>query len=175
MADRDDDSSQLRPNLTHVLRSARDDACRRQLPSLETARRWPVEIMQGLDLPDPKHAGAFRGESGLEQVQVRIGGHYGTPARQVATELQGFESVLQRVVARLDELIPKDAVPDSDQLAAIIEVCAWAHAEWVRIHPFANGNGRTARLWINSIAMRYRIPPSLSLRPRPPPAIGSCA
>ncbi|WP_366522456.1 Fic family protein [Flagellatimonas centrodinii] len=52
-------------------------------------------------------------------------------------------------------------------LAAVLEVCAWAHAEWVRIHPFANGNGRSARLWANGIAMRYNLPPFVRLRPRP--------
>ena len=36
-----------------------------------------------------------------------------------------------------------------------------------RIHPFANGNGRTARLWANSLAMRYGLPPFIGLRPRP--------
>ncbi|MFP5232432.1 MAG: Fic family protein [Acidobacteriota bacterium] len=41
------------------------------------------------------------------------------------------------------------------------------HAEWIRIHPFANGNGRTARLWANLVAMRYGLPPSIRLRPRP--------
>jgi hypothetical protein len=61
----------------------------------------------------------------------------------------------------------RDAELDADQLAAIVEVCAWAHAEWVRIYPFANGNGRTARLWVNSIASRYGLPPFLRLRPRP--------
>lgn len=40
-------------------------------------------------------------------------------------------------------------------------------AEWVRIHPFANGNGRTARLWANFLAMRYGVPPFVRLRPRP--------
>ena len=44
---------------------------------------------------------------------------------------------------------------------------AWVHAEWVRIHAFANGNGRTARLWSNSPAMRYGLPPFVCLRPRP--------
>jgi Fic family protein len=57
--------------------------------------------------------------------------------------------------------------PDADQLAAIVDLCAWAHAEWIRIHPFANGNGRTARLWANCIAMRYGLPPFIRLRPRP--------
>ena len=41
------------------------------------------------------------------------------------------------------------------------------HAEWIRIHPFTNGNGRTARIWTNFIAMRYGLPPFVRLRPRP--------
>ena len=49
----------------------------------------------------------------------------------------------------------------------MIVLCAWAHAEWARVHPFANGNGRTARLWANSLAMRYNLPPFVRLRPRP--------
>jgi hypothetical protein len=40
------------------------------------------------------------------------------------------------------------------------------------IHPFANGNGRTARLWVNSISMRYNLPPFLRLRPRPDAGYG---
>ena len=30
-----------------------------------------------------------------------------------------------------------------------IELAAWTHAEFVRIHPFVDGNGRTARLIMN--------------------------
>ena len=30
-----------------------------------------------------------------------------------------------------------------------IELAAWAHAEFVRIHPFIDGNGRTSRLIMN--------------------------
>jgi Fic family protein len=37
----------------------------------------------------------------------------------------------------------------------------------VRIHPFANGNGRTARLWANFIAMRYGLEAFVRVRPRP--------
>lgn len=39
--------------------------------------------------------------------------------------------------------------------------------EWVRIHPFVNGNGRTARLWTVFIARRYQLPALVSLQPRP--------
>jgi hypothetical protein len=77
------------------------------------------------------------------------------------------------LVAELDKQVPVGREPDADQLAAIIDLSAWAHAEWVRIHPFANGNGRTARLWANSIATRYGLPPFIRLRPRHHDGYGS--
>ncbi|QNU66267.1 Fic family protein [Ruminiclostridium herbifermentans] len=36
-----------------------------------------------------------------------------------------------------------------------IELAAWTHAEFVRIHPFLDGNGRTARLIMNYQLMSY--------------------
>ena len=44
---------------------------------------------------------------------------------------------------------------------------AQAHARWVEIHPFVNGNGRTARMWANWILVRYGLPAFVRLRPRP--------
>ena len=52
-------------------------------------------------------------------------------------------------------------------MRAVAETVAWAHAEWVRIHPFADGNGRTSRVLANAILVRYGLPPVLALRPRP--------
>ena len=129
--------------------------------------------MTGLDVPDTRFVGAFRGEPGLENVRVRVGANYGVEPANVAQELEEFESKLQTLVAELDALLPIGQEPDIDQLAAILDLCAWAHAEWVRIHPFANGNGRTARLWANSLAMRYGLPPFIRLRPRPDDGYGA--
>jgi hypothetical protein len=91
---------------------------------------------------------------------------------KVAGELRRFEAKLRTLVAQMDELLPVGHEPDTDQLAAIVDLCAWVHAEWIRIHPFANGNGRTARLWANSLAMRYGLPPFVRLRPRPDSGYG---
>jgi len=123
--------------------------------------------MKSLKVPDSRLVGAFRGDPGLEGVQVRVGAHYGVDAVDVAGALGEFETKLQSLVAELDSLIPADYDSNADQLAAILDLCAWVHSEWVRIHPFANGNGRTARLWANSIALRYGLPPFIHLRPRP--------
>lgn len=123
--------------------------------------------MAGLDVPHEKYRGRFRGEPGLETTRVWIGGREGTAPADVVDALAAFERTLQRVVSVLDDRFVPGQELDADGLAAVIDLCAWAHAEWVRIHPFANGNGRTARIWANALLMRYGLPPAVRLRPRP--------
>jgi hypothetical protein len=96
----------------------------------------PTPAGGGLAVPDPRYVGRFRGKPGLEKVQVHVGEQFGVAARDVPTALTTFEHTLLSVIARLDTLIPAGNDPNNDQLAAILEVCAWAHAEWIRIHPF---------------------------------------
>lgn len=45
-----------------------------------------------------------------------------------------------------------------------IELACWVHAEFVRIHPFIGGNGRTARLLMNYILMSFEFLP-ISIKP----------
>jgi hypothetical protein len=163
----DKDSPRLRQNLGQVLKEIVRAAERREVPTLEAARHWQSWMMEGLEVPDRRYVGAFRGEPGLELIQVRVGANYGVDSIDVSEELADFETKLQALIAELDALLPMGQELDADQLAAVIDLCAWAHAEWVRIHPFANGNGRTARLWANSLAVRYGLPPFICLRPRP--------
>lgn len=40
-----------------------------------------------------------------------------------------------------------------------IELAAWTHAEFVKIHPFPDGNGRTFRLIMNYQLMANGFPP----------------
>lgn len=173
MPDWDEDSPKLRQNLAHVLEEIARAAERRETPTVEAARRWQTLFMEGLKATGARYVGAFRGEPGLEHTTVKIGANHGVDPAEVAGELARFEEKLQRLVAELDVLWPVGEDPDADQLAALIDVCAWAHAEWVRIHPIANGNGRTARLWANSLAMRYGLPPFVHLRPRPDGGYGA--
>ncbi len=167
MPDWDEDSPRLRRNLTKAMGEIVRASNRREPARLEAARHWQILVMRGLNVPDSRVVGAFRGEPGLEYVQVRVGANYGVEASRVAKELNRFKKKLDRLVAELDASLPIGEEPDADQLAAIVDLCAWVHAEWVRIHPFVNGNGRIARLWANSLALRYGLPPFIRLRPRP--------
>ena len=96
-----------------------------------------------------------------------VGTKEGVAPAKVARELAAFEARLQRIVAALDARCPTGTKLDADGLAAVIDLGAWAHSEWVRIHPFGNVNGRTARIWANYLFMRYGLPPVVRLRPRP--------
>jgi Fic family protein len=167
MVNWDDDSPRLAENLRSLLRTLRDQAIDRAPIEIDDAKGWHAKIMEGLVAPNSDFIGHFRGEPGLESTGVEIGDNDGTPPAQVADQLEAFETRLQDAVDFLDRRIPANTTPDADTLDAVIDVCGWAHAEWVRIHPFADGNGRTARVWANTIAMRYGLPPFVRLRPRP--------
>lgn len=176
MANWDDDSPRLRENLKQVLRGIRDSARRRDVPSVDEARGWQKATMAGLDVPHQDYVGGFRGEDGkLKHCELRIGRARGVPSARVADELKTFEKRLQRAIGELDKTYESQTELDADGLAAVLELAAWAHAEWVRIHPFANGNGRTARLSANSVLLRYGLPPVVRLRPRPDGGYGEAA
>ncbi|WP_141847458.1 Fic family protein [Humibacillus xanthopallidus] len=103
------------------------------------------------------------------EVGVRTGVGYlaGVPARNVSREITSFIEELKRKLAGADSRFPLGAeLGDSDEFV-VLELAAWAHGEWVRIHPFANGNGRTARLWGVFVCARYGLEAFLSARPRP--------
>lgn len=167
MADWDADGPQLQANLERALEDVAQWADRRARISAATLKRWHRQTMAGLDVPHPKLVAAFRGEPGLEGEPVCIGPREGTQADAVVGEVDAFVERLQSVLTRLDKMLTQGEELDRDGLQAVIELAAWAHSEWVRIHPFCNGNGRTARLLTNAILMRYGQPPVLRPRPRP--------
>jgi fido (protein-threonine AMPylation protein) len=143
----------------------------RALPFAHLARDWHREMVQDVPIPDDAYRGGFRGDEhpALIDYEVTAGGLPTTRACEVSEEIRKLISELQGKVSSLDEL---DAQGDPSTFAralveAILETAAWLHGEWVRIHPFVNGNGRTARMWVLWLCGRYGLPQLLPLRPRP--------
>jgi Fic/DOC family len=172
VADWDDNGPKLQANLERVFQEVARWAEQRGRITASCIKRWYRQTMAGLDVPHPNFVARFRGEPGLEGQLVFVGSREGTKARLVAREVGAFIGRLQSVLGRLDKLLPRANELDRDGLQAVIELAAWAHSEWVRIHPFSNGNGRTARILTNAILMRYGQPPVLRLRPRPTSSYG---
>jgi hypothetical protein len=128
-------------------------------------------MLLGASVPDEAYRGGFRGDPhpALADYEVTVGGLEVTRACHVADEIDRLMSELRSRVVKLDGL---DAQSDPDILEpkfveAVLVTAAWLHCEWVRIHPFANGNGRTARMWVLWLCGRYGLPSLLTLRPRP--------
>ena len=105
-----------------------------------------------------------------------VGGIPGVSSDHVVEELDKFISGFVAKVQGLDATWPEaEAPPAQEQIEQVVKVAAWAHGEWVRIHPFANGNGRTSRLWANYVLVRYGFGPALQIRPRPSDPYGLAA
>ncbi len=142
MADWDTDSPRLRQNLFNVLRDVREQALRRDQPDCRRRTSLASWHDDGLRVPDGSTEVASVVERGLETTRVWIGAREGVGPTGVVRALAAVERTLQRAVAALDARYPQEQELDVDGLAAVIDLSAWAHAEWVRMHRFANGNGR---------------------------------
>lgn len=144
----------------------------RAVPTIAMAQDWHRETYRGVPLPVPCYAGEIRDTDvefpELIGYEVAVGTAMGAPSSEVPAALAAFEAGLQAIIARMDRAIAVGDRPGtSADLFAVLEVAAIAHGEWVRIHPFANGNGRIARLWANWVSVRYGLPFFLALKPRP--------
>lgn len=175
MADWDADSEQLRTNIRLLSDEVRQSAIRRDSPSLTMLRQWHRSLMRGLETPDSFFVGRFRGEVGMGDVEVFVLGRSGVSAWAVGGALTRFAQQLGGVLTVLDDRIPPGSEAPLVLHDAITEACAWAHSEWIRIHPFRNGNGRIARLLAVWIAARYGLPPFVNIRPRPDGEYASAA
>jgi fido (protein-threonine AMPylation protein) len=162
----------IESNLRELLERLEGEASDRSTPTVAAAQQWHRDVYAGVPLPVDYYAGEVRDSDEqfpeLIGYEVRVGQYPGVPSADVPAALKAFEGQLQEVVSAVDSAISGDDGPQSlEQLLTVVDLCAGAHGRWVQIHPFANGNGRVARIWANWCAMRYGLPPFVRLRPRP--------
>lgn len=173
------DEAVIATRVATLLRALIVEAPARAVPDVAAlAHAWHSTVNAGVpSVPSPAYLGQPRGSGhpdldGYDVVlRDRVTGRItaaGTPAADVAAELDAFERAMRTAAGNLDAALPAGTPPASqDELRAVVEFAALAHGEWVRIHPYANGNGRTARLWANWVALRYGLPPFVRIKPRP--------
>lgn len=161
----------LKANIARLVVDLVNQAGSRIPPTVAIFCGWHRQLFVGIPIPVAYYAGEVRDTDPrfpeLIGYEVQVGSSRGTPSAAVPAQLARFEASLQAAVPTLDAVIPVGAMLDSARLLSVLRLMAIAHGEWIRIHPFANGNGRTARLIANWIALRYGLDAFVGMRPRP--------
>jgi hypothetical protein len=175
----DEDNPQVRnrimDNLAALLPDVVASSRRRHPPTVDLVKDWHRRMLHGVPLAEPNVAGGFRGSGPpggrLKTYRVTVDQVEAVRPGRVRSEMSLFGRRMGEKVAALDPLIPAKAPPDQRE-DQVIALCAWAHGEFIRIHPFADGNGRMARAVILWLETRYGLPAFVDLRPRPSGSTG---
>ncbi len=170
--DRPRDLPTIIANIKGLWPSIENDATARPTPSPAIALEWHRRMYDRVAVPHPDYVGQVRDSDPrfpcLIDYEIAVGTARGLRARDVPAALNAFMRATAAVVSALDAAVPPGSIASSPPVvAAIVRLCAYAHGELIRIHPFANGNGRTARVLANWIAVRYGLPPFVRIKPRP--------
>jgi fido (protein-threonine AMPylation protein) len=137
--------------------------------TLDLVKSWHVEIHRDCrHIPSPAYVGNFRGSDHphLANYGVGFGRFLGTEPNEVEEALRDFTSSLNDWLGRLDASMTDPAAATPSRLNTVLGCTARHYALWLRIHPFADGNGRTSRVLVNWILARYWQP--LLFPGRPP-------
>ncbi|MGQ0631964.1 MAG: Fic family protein [Sporichthyaceae bacterium] len=129
---------------------------------------WHTRIHAGCKhIPVRDYVGNYRGAplQHLDRYDVAFGPFRALPPNEVAASLSTFEADLERTLLRFDVAIADPGAATWARLNPLIDEIVVHYAEWIRIHPFADGNGRTARVLVNWILTRYWQPVIFPGRP----------
>lgn len=173
------DTGCISGNADALVRTFVRDAALRAEPTPVTVCSWHTTLYAGCAVPSAQYVGAFRGDTGrpdLHGYEVGIGPvqpdrlpeKVGVWSKDVAAAVDTLLADVRTALAVLDARFPAGTPPRTvGDLEVVVTFIAAVHGEWVRIHPFANGNGRTARVWAAWLALRYGLPVFVSVKPRP--------
>ncbi len=171
--------SLIQGNAAQLITELRANTAERLLPTCEELCRWHARLYAECEVPVAGYVGHFRGDPAVPELidyEVGLGARLkdgnlekmGVWARLVTSEMGAVLAGLNAVFAELDERLPVGKSPTTpDDIVAVISFTALAHGECLRVHPFANGNGRIARLLVAFICLRYGLPMFLHIKPRP--------
>lgn len=158
----------------HPHRSAVRIRCERILSELERGhldirsalrdtRPHHSEIFIGLTpVNQPYLAGNYRGSKGrcLRYLEVRVDGdrRVGSPPARVAADMANFNSSLLAVgLKELEEAFstPDELLSPAEKLNYVVKFSCRLLTQFLRIHPYANGNGHVGRLIIWLILAKF--------------------
>ncbi len=179
--ERPGDRNRIARNARSLIRDLAADAHDWSMPAGEDdVLHWHRRLYTGCRVPHAGYVGHFRGDPAVPDL---VGYEVGMGRRRLAdgfpekvgvwsaelgaaipSLIAGIQAGLRTLDAALE---PGERPVTNDVVDAVVLLAARTHGEWIRLHPFANGNGGTARVWANYIALRYSFPPFVWVKPRP--------
>jgi len=109
------------------------------------------------------HAGRIRTPEYGDRI-VTFGDQRSVPSEEVAAALQKHFRDGKLLFDQLDDLVKGYRLPDV--VPEIIKGALWLHADFIRIHPFMDGNGRAGRLIATYYLRNYGLPPFVVEAPK---------
>lgn len=141
-----------------------------RLISSDQVRQWHRHLFES-DVPLAYYAGNYRQNNAempclAQRVYVR-----GIPGAHFLNALPRAEKLFSDIESAISKLeLNWDSLTMTQRVVEFCAILTGSVGEFVRIHPFINGNGRTSRaIWMWMLA-RYRLPPMFGVlrRPKPP-------
>jgi len=101
-------------------------------------------------------ADAFPDQAGRQRTEpVAAGGEECCPPGLIGQRLAEFGTQLNERLSAVEA----DPYEGEERFKTQVELATWAHIEYLRIHPFVDGNGRTARVLLNIMLKRFDLYP----------------
>jgi len=110
-------------------------------------------------------AGHYRGDnySFLQYYNVRIAGdpRVGVDASVVLSSMNHLKKTIDLGMSAINSAYqaPDDVLPRSEKIIYIVKFATAVLVEFLRIHPYANGNGHMARLIIFTLLFQHKLWP----------------
>lgn len=174
------DLARIQQNAAELIRSLAHQAPDWSvIPGVDEVLDWHTRLYQGCRVPVDGYVGHFRGDPTVTELvgyEVGVGRlqpdglpeKVGVYSKDLAAGILTLLAQIAAAIRKLDSALDPGARPvTKEAVKAVVLLAARVHGEWVRLHPFANGNGRTARVWANVVALRYSLPAFVLVKPRP--------
>lgn len=119
-----------------------------------------IRALHKLILKEPYEVDAITPEGKLTKKRIQVG-VYKSTANHVKTmtgEIFRFATP-EETPAKMHDLVEWYRKKSKEESVNAILMASEFHYRFIRIHPFDDGNGRTARILMNFILMRYGYPP----------------
>jgi len=122
-------------------------------------KEWHRKLFKDV-VPVPYYAGNYRSTDLRHpclNTEIQVNGVFGAPFGEVPSRMTRFSAFLEQQTTDTDTFVAAQKSAEL-KLKAAAQLAAFAAGQIISIHPFINGNGRTARLTADFFFNRYGFP-----------------